>query len=167
MNNDDKSLLLWAVFGAAALAGGYALIRYVLDLLASLPDPATVRVLLVGAILTLPVAVAFAFQAGKAVGLRDGADQHYQEGREAGLLVGRVANRRHIEQLREETQERGDAFLDGAKRGLGIADKLVKTRETARPAKEPTQQVAVVLPQVGAGQFTIRRSLGDGEVIDL
>lgn len=134
----------------------YLLLKAAVGALADLDTP-TLAGLTVGALCLLPVAVAGAYHAGKSVAYNNGYEQGHLNGQRAGLS----GSRRRIEQLEEEAQDRGNIYLKGAERGLGIADKLVKTREVTR---RTTEQKVVVLPSLPAVEFA---QITDGEVIDV
>lgn len=124
----------------------------------SITQPEALRWAIVATFL-LPVVAIATYWLGHRLGKEDDRKDLFSE----GYRTGRLAGQRLVNQLREETKERGDAFLDGAKRGLGIADKVATTRDRVR--QPPQQHVVTVqpafLPPVEMAQ------LDDGGVIDV
>ncbi|MFZ5915535.1 MAG: hypothetical protein ACOYZ7_01200 [Chloroflexota bacterium] len=113
--------------------------------------------------LVATVAVALAGALGYGLGQKSGKRKHYDDGYHTGYRAGRAASADTIERLKEEATERAGAYLDGAKRGLGLAERLTATRQAARAA-EPAPQV-VVLPNVTA-PFRLRAA-NDHNVIEV
>jgi len=160
MNEKRESLAIVAVLAIVVMAGGYWVVASALGYLATLPEAAVTRVLLVTTVCVLPCVAAAAFKTGRTMELRlaeVGHDQRRDEGYRSGYAVGRAESFRLIAQLRAESVERGDAFLKGAEKGLTLTDKLVTAREAARlPESQPATQVAVILPQLTGGQFVLQ-----------
>lgn len=125
--------------------------------------------------LLLPVVAIASYKTGKAVTWQQMIPE--LEAKEASAyhaarLSERLKAQSAIDKLEASHAERGDAYLRGAERGLGIAEKVTTARVTARQ-----QEVkAVVVSQDGRGDYmpkaawrvTRQTVLGDSDdVVDL
>lgn len=165
LKRSEMTALLAAV-ALGALTVLVVAIVWATEKLAVLPE-AGQHVVVVGAFCALPFVAWASYNSGRS----SDKQRYFDEGFDAGARAAQFDAESRIEGLRLQTEERGDAFLKGAEKGLGqglgSVGSMVKTREAARPQRQEPPQVAVILPQVGSGAFTIRKALGDGEDIDL
>ena len=113
--------------------------------------------------LLLPVVAVSGYKAGKAVE-RERLDAKIEAAEASAYQAARLSERlkaqHEIDRLEASHAERGDAFLKGAEKGLGIVEKVTTAKAAAHAAR-----AAVVLPASGAPQIEWRTV--DAEVIDL